>query len=183
MAARRKGQAQEAPTSRAEAEALIARYASLGALVAMNEANADAAIAELRRTQVDTNTPIEAELKDIFTRLRAWWAVAGDEIAGKRRSAEIAGVEIGVRKTPPSLKISGKVDELIAKLRTLRWAVAARLIRTKYEIDKPACIEALRNPGNAAIFADLGVSAVTKDEFFIALRPVEQPTTESPPAK
>lgn len=182
MAARRKGQAQEAPTSRAEAEALIARYATLTALVAMNDANTDAAIAELRSRAAATNAPIDAELKDIFARLRAWWAVAGEEIAGKRRSAELAGVEIGVRKTPPSLKITGKPDDLITRLRDLRWAVAARLIRTKYEIDKPACIEALREPKNGAIFASLGVSAVSKDEFFIALRPIEQPTSESPPA-
>lgn len=169
MTARRKSMAQTAPATRAEAEALLIRYADLSAMIAARSAAADAAIAGIRRDCADLNAPLEIELRDIFARLRAWWAVAAAEVAPGRRSAEIAGAEIGVRRTPPALRIAGDALAVLARLRD----TAMHLVRVKTEIDRPACIDALRDPAQAKYLAELGLSAVQKEEFFIAIRPLE----------
>ncbi|MBX9797805.1 host-nuclease inhibitor Gam family protein [Sphingomonas sp.] len=176
MTARRKAAALAAPTTIEEAKAMIARYAAVSARVAAIDAEADSAIAEARRLQAVATAPCEDELRQLFAALKTWWAVAGGEIAGKRRSTELAGVEIGVRRSPPSLKLP-KAMGVKAAITAMLGNGLAGWLRIKYELDKPGIIGAIGNDPDHDL-AKMGFEAVSKDEFFIALRPVEAPKVD-----
>lgn len=183
MNARRKSIAQDAPTSLEESRAMLARYRNLSAVIALNQATAEKRIADINIAVREANAPIEAELKTLFAGLRTWWAVAGKNITGvARRSTEIDGIEIGLRRTPPALKLAKglTVADAITWLRNL--GNLGGFVRVKYELNKPALIkEVLAKPDGS--IAQKGFSAPSKDEFYIALRPLEAPKTEPAPSE
>lgn len=181
MAARRKAAAQAAPRTIEEAIAAIARYREINAEIERQETIAEAVIAGVREQRDLQLAPLQAELGDIFAQLRAWWAVARDEVTGgKRRSAELAGIEIGERRAPPSLKLTKKmtVKAAIEKLKAL--IDGERFLRVKHELNRDALVaEVSAKPAGA--IAELGFAVANDDEFYIAVRPVEQPPRIDPP--
>lgn len=171
MTARRKAPALAAPATLEEAKALIHRYALLSAELDAITAETEAAIARARDAAAEASAPREAELRQLFAALKTWWAVAGAEIAGKRRSAELAGVEIGIRRSPPALKLPGKLTTK-ALIQAMVQKGLIGWLRIKYELDRPGIVATITgNPAHD--LSKMGVEAVSKDEFFIALRPLE----------
>ena len=139
--ARRKAAHQEAPQTLEEAIDLLATYSDI--LLGIEELSADAtaSIAAIEAERDRMIAPLERRAKDIFLQLRAWWAVAGDTLTeGKRKSLELAGCQIGVRTTPPSLKLPPKTNSEAAGA-LLVAAGLAQLCRHKVEVDKPAVLK------------------------------------------
>ncbi|MBX9881228.1 MAG: host-nuclease inhibitor Gam family protein [Sphingomonas sp.] len=177
MTARRKAPALAAPATLEEAKAMLARYQHLAARADGVKAAVEEAIANARKVEAEQLAPLESELRQIFAALKTWWAVAGAEIAGKRRSAELAGVEIGVRRSPPALKMP-KGLTMKALIQAMLGKGLIGWLRIKYELDRPGIVATITG-NNDHDLAKMGFAAEAKDEFFIALRPLETATEET----
>jgi phage host-nuclease inhibitor protein Gam len=139
-ATRRKAAAQPAPQTIEEATELLGRYAGMLTQVEQLRANADTSIAQIQALRDTFIAPIEEEAKGLFLQLRAWWGVAGATLTeGKRKSYELAGCVLGVRTTPPSLKMPAKKDEAAAAI--LKDAGLDMFCRVKFSVDKPALLK------------------------------------------
>ncbi len=186
--ARRKAPRQEAPQTIEEATVLAGRYIELLDEISLERLDAQKSIDMITATRDKVIAQLEEEAKGIFRQLRPWWASNRQELTqGKRKSIELAGAVIGERTTTPKLsppkgmKLGGLVEWLLGRN-------LVSLIRTKHEVDKPACIKALRavdapEPGLDAPDADVmehkalraigeqlaekGASVSQRDEFFI----------------
>ena len=140
-ATRRKAVAQQAPQTIEEAADLAGRYAGMLTEVERLRAEADASIAQIEAARDGFIAPIEEEAKGLFLQLRAWWSVAGATLTeGKRKSYELAGCVLGVRTTPPSLKMPGK-DEVAAGL--LVGEGLNGFVTVKLSVDKRAVLREL----------------------------------------
>jgi phage host-nuclease inhibitor protein Gam len=178
---RRKAAASTAPATLDEALLLLARYAQLDAQVEELQLQAEQTIAIARATCDRLQAPLKAELKELFNRLKPWWAVAKDELTGgKRKSIELAGCQIGHRTSTPRLSLKGAEHEVIEDLEFLGFGWA---LRVKEELDKPAIIAALAKLGedspdghDARVLAGMGFTVSQTETFFIArVRPQEPP--------
>jgi phage host-nuclease inhibitor protein Gam len=189
-ATRRKAVRQQAPQTLEEAIGELAEYVDTLTGIEELEADAVASIAAIKVERDRMVAPLEQRLKEIFLRLRAWWAVAGPELTeGKRKSHELAGCLLGERTTPPSLKLPAKAEE--AALLLVNSGLA-EFCRHKIEVDKPAVLKLLGSTDTirealeaielavsdehavlaarletAEQVARLGFKAVQKEEFFI----------------
>lgn len=168
--ARRKQGSVHVPADAAEAELMIAEYTALERDRLLVELAAQEAIAQLKTLQAKHCAEIEAEAQPLFAGLKAWWEAGGHAEIGKgKRSAPIGTATIGIRLTPPAVKLARKVklDDVVAWLFRLRWTRAKNFIRTKHALDKEAVIKAIRaEPELAKTFAD-HLTIEQKDEFFI----------------
>lgn len=168
MTRRRKAPAKTLPQSSEEAVALAEFYLTTQSAIDQLKADADMAIAQIQAARDEQALPLEQALKQIFSDLRDWWAVAGPTMTdGKRKSMEIAGILIGERTTPPSLKHPGlKAGDIADQLLDLRLE---ELLRIAINLDKPAILKALKaNDDTAFLLSWLGLVTEQKDEFFIA---------------
>lgn len=171
-APRRKAIAQEAPSTIDEAVKLLGYYSSILTQTEELRAQADVSIAAIEAQRDTLIAPFDAEAKDVFMRLRAWWAVAGDNMTeGKRKSIELAGCVVGIRTSTPALKLpkGAKGEDLAELLRDDE--VGAPYASAKWSLNKPAIIKALRDSSTVAavtaLFAKLKLSVSQKEEFFI----------------
>lgn len=146
--ARRKSTAQPVPQTTEEAVALIGDYARCEHMIAAAELLAEAVIADAKAQRDSAIARIEAEQKPRFLALKAWWEANQAKVSPNARSAEIGGAKIGIRLSPPKLKLpkGKKSDAVIALLRALPARMGYAVMRVKYEIDKPAIISLLRRP-------------------------------------
>lgn len=174
---RRKGLALDVPGSAEEAVALIGAYVASERVALDARLRTETAIDRLKGDRDAVLAAIDAEQKARFARIKAWWEAGGSEAAKGKRSAELAGARLGVRLTPPALKLpKGRtVAQVLSDLMT--W-LGGDFIRTRHELDKPAIITALRKQlaedapaeqlHDRRVLADeLNLTVVQKDEFFI----------------
>lgn len=182
MAARRKAEARQAPATIEEATALAARYAELNSMLELEEAEADAAIAQIRAMRDERLVPLQTELREIFEQLRTWWPTARETMTGgRRRSAELAGVELGERRAPPALKLprGWTIADALTWARGLRNG--GKYLRVKHELNKEALVEDLRSASDAQALIAIGFRAEGADEFYITVRPgTAEPTGTLP---
>lgn len=185
--ARRKAPRQNAPQNIVEATEMIGRYMTILIAVEQSKNDADLAIQQIEKARDALIAPFEAEAKDLFKQLRAWWAVAKSAMTdGKKKSTELAGALIGERTTTPALKIpSGmKAEQLVEQLLDVLGEEAEQFLRRTVKHDKPALIKAIRTADRLAaqdyedserphelaigcLLAELGLSVNQRDEFFI----------------
>lgn len=168
--ARRKKTSIIAPSDAAEATLMIGEYIQLDRDQALERLAADEAIARIKQARDERLRELEAQAADLFAGIKAWWEAGGkEELAKGKRSTEIAGAKIGIRLTPPAVKLKRgvKLGDVISWLSGLRWARAKDFLRTKIELDKQAVIKAVQADETVAqTFADrLTVEQI--DEFFI----------------
>lgn len=185
---RRKALRQTAPQTIEEATELLGRYAGIITEIERLRADADASIAAIQAARDGFVAPLEQAAKELFLQLRAWWGVAGEMLTeGKRKSCELAGCILGVRTTPPSLKMPAKDEEAALILQNAGFA---DFLRVKLSVDKPAVLkvlsagqelESLRNQAandaarelideieaRIARLRELGFKPKQKEEFFI----------------
>jgi phage host-nuclease inhibitor protein Gam len=172
-AARRKAPTQVAPQTIEEATSTIDRYMAMQSSIEGIKAEADASIQQIEGARDGMVAPLEQAQKELFKQLRAWWAVAKDQMTdGKRKSIELAGAIIGERTNTPSLKLPKgvKQDEFIEKIRAALADDATPYIRTKLELDKLAIIKTLRKGEDdtmAERLAQLGAGVSQATQFFI----------------
>lgn len=121
-----------------------------------------------------------------FAALKAWWEAGGNELAGKRRSAELAGATLGIRKSTPKVKFAKgvTVKSVIAWLKVVPWSRAPELLRTKVELDKQVIIKCVKDSqGEEYLLAEQGITVVQADEFFIDCAIDETPIAASMPGE
>jgi phage host-nuclease inhibitor protein Gam len=186
---RRKAEAAKVPADRQEAEQLLRQFAALDEAAEANDRWLHETCTRAKDAHRIEADRLKAEMKEIFNRLKPWWAVVGPEIAGKRRSAELGGCEIGHRLGQPELVLPKDRDEaeLIGHLDLLgfeEWA-----IRVKREINKAAILAALRAPiaderdaADAQALTGLGFAWRQVESFFIARCKPQAPAVEEIPA-
>lgn len=167
---RRKDTAAAAPANPAEATLMVGEYVQIERDKALERLAAQAAIDAIKQNCDNRLRELEAEAAPLFAGIKAWWEAAGkDELAKGKRSAEIGGAKIGIRLTPPAVKLKRgvKMGDVVTWLKDLRWARAKDFLRTKIELDRQAVIKAvLTEEKMAETFAGhLVVQQV--DEFFI----------------
>lgn len=168
--ARRKKQSVHVPASRTEAEDMLRDYVRLERDALEERLVAERAIDQVKAVRDGILTDIEAERASLFEGLKAWWEAGGAaEVAGRKRSAELAGATLGIRKTPPAVKFARKVKaaDVLAWLRTLRWSRVRDFVRVKHELDKQAIIKAVLAERDIAQAFSGHLTVEQVDEFFI----------------
>ncbi|MEM6265881.1 MAG: host-nuclease inhibitor Gam family protein [Pseudomonadota bacterium] len=168
--ARRKQQSVAVPASEAEAIGMIGDYIKLERRRAVEELSAEAAIDQVKRKRDEELAQIDEEAKELFSGLKSWWEAGGADLLRKgRRSAEIANAKIGLRLTPPAVKLKRKVKlaDVVAWLRKLRWSRKSEFLRIKVSLDKEAVIKAAQAEPDIAKTFENYLSVDQVDEFFI----------------
>ncbi|WP_066667324.1 MULTISPECIES: host-nuclease inhibitor Gam family protein [unclassified Sphingomonas] len=177
MAARRKAPARQAPATLVEATELAARYVAVNHEIEHVEAIADAWIAGVKEERDLKLAPLQEEARAIFDQLRSWWPTARADVAGDRRSIELAGAQIGERLSPPAVALrKGLTVKAAIDAVAERFGRASSYLRTKLELDRSAILQAIQAEPEGDVAA-IGFRVDQADEFFIAVRPLD--TTET----
>lgn len=167
---RRKKTSVSAPTSAAEATQMIGEYVAIERDKALERLAAEAAIDKIKQQRDDKLRELEAVAADLFEGLKAWWEAGGkDELAFAKRSGQIGGAKIGIRLTPPAVKLKRgvKLGDVVAWLGSIRWARAKDFLRTKIELDRQAVIKAVQADATVAERLSGHLTVEQQDEFFI----------------
>jgi len=170
---RRKKNSVNAPTSAAEATLMVGEYVAIERDKALERLAAEAAIDKIKQQRDDKLRELEAVAADLFEGLKAWWEAGGkDELAFGKRSGQIGGAKIGIRLTPPAVKLKRgvKAADVVIWLRDLRWARAKDFLRTKVDLDKAAVIKAVQADSEVAEKLAGHLTIEQTDEFFIDTR-------------
>ncbi|MCM3419069.1 host-nuclease inhibitor Gam family protein [Sphingopyxis alaskensis] len=174
---RRKQPALAVPTTDEEAIALLAKYGEVERLLRADGELAETFIAKIKAERDATVAEHAPAQRDRFAALKAWWEAGGAQrMAGKKRSAELAGAKIGTRLGNKSVRLpkGTKIEAIVEWLRGLRWMGASRFVRTKYTLDKDAIIAAWPDEADTRkVFEEKGVIVDQDDEFFIDVGPAE----------
>ncbi|MEQ1499424.1 MAG: host-nuclease inhibitor Gam family protein [Novosphingobium sp.] len=172
---RKKQAALPVPTSPDSARELTAEYVEAERQIARARLTAEQAI-DAVKAERDALIAIYAEPNaQRFAALKAWWEAGGKAVAGKCRSAELAGAVLGIRLTPQAVKL-GKGVKVNAVIAWLLQRAAINFLRIKTELDKPAIIKACNaSLADRMLFESQGVTIVQTDEFFIDCTIAELP--------
>lgn len=167
---RKKQAALAVPLSETEAVALLALYVGDDRCALKVRLHYQASIDKLEQERDSVLAAITEIQKPRFAALKAWWEAGGKALAGKKRSAELAGALLGIRLTPLKVMLPKGLKDtgVVEWLRSLRWAKARRFLRTKVEFDKEALIKAHGAEEDVRrMFSSKGIGLVQTDEFFI----------------
>lgn len=169
---RRKKTSIHAPSDASEAAVMIGQYVALDRQAALESLAAEDAIDRIKQHRDARLQIIEAKSAELFAGLKAWWESGGkDELAKGKRSAEVGGAKIGIRLTPPAVKLKRgvKLGDVVAWLKDLPFPRAADFLRTKTELDRQAVIKAVHADADAEAIELFGprLTVQQQDEFFI----------------
>lgn len=174
---RRKLSALAVPATDEAAIALLATYTQVERELRLSAERADQLAAVAKAVHDRLAADVAPLQRERFAALKSWWeAGAAARMAGKKRSAEIAGAKIGTRLSNKSVRLpkGTKIDAIVEWLRSLRWMGASRFVRVKYTLDKDAIITAWPDEADTRkVFEDKGVTVAQDDEFFIDVGPAE----------
>jgi phage host-nuclease inhibitor protein Gam len=177
---RRKQPALAVPATDDGAIALIATYGEVERAIRLSAEEADRIAAEAKARHAALVAECAPLQRDRFAALKSWWeAGGGKRMAGKKRSAELAGAKIGIRLSPRSVRLpkGTKAEAIVEWLRDLRWLGASRFFRTKYTLDKDAILAAWPDEADTrTVFEGKGITVDQDDEFFIDVGPAEAAT-------
>jgi phage host-nuclease inhibitor protein Gam len=166
-----KAPALRAPTSTAEATALLAQLATVTATIAAHDAQRAASKQSIDAAADACIVPLAAEREDLFKRLQPWYEGNADELTGgKRKSIELGGCTIGHRTTPPKLVFEhGKDADGVEALQYF-GRTAGTLKTSAPSLVKPVILAELANgPADPDVIPLelLGFAPKQVDEFFI----------------
>ncbi len=169
--ARKKQAALDVPNNREEAIELATEYVSADRRMLELKVGYELQIDALKSERDRIFAGIAAEQQGRFQALKAWWEAGGKALAGRGRSATLAGALLGIRKTPAAVKFkrgetAKTVIKFIQRLRDLGWEHADRFLRTKVELDKQAIIKAIGEEDVAGVLENR-LTVKQTDEFFI----------------
>lgn len=168
MARRKQVALADVPQTTEEAIALLDAYRQTERTNLTDQIVADALITETKTQLAQRMAEREPAQKARFAALKAWWEAGGKDMAGKKRSAELAGATIGVRLSTPSVKFAKgwNAKKALEWLGGLRWSKARTFKRTKVELDKQAIIKAIGEADVEKTFRSV-LTVVQTDEFFV----------------
>lgn len=167
---RRKKISVNAPASATEATLMVGEYVTIERDKALERLAAEAAIDKIKQQRDEKLRELEVVASDLFEGLKAWWEAGGkDELAFGKRSGTIGGAKIGIRLTPPAVKLKRcvKAADVVKWLGSIRWARARDFLRTKIDLDKAAVIKAVQADAETAEKLGGFLSVEQVDEFFI----------------
>lgn len=165
---RRKQAALPVPASPAEAAELCTEYVQGERRMLELRLGYELRIDKLKAERDAVLTGLAARQQHRFAALKAWWEAGGMSLAGRNRSAELAGAKIGIRTTPPAVKLARGVTAAAIVDWLGRVVGGSGFLRTKVELDKPAVIKALQEGAPMARpLEEQGVSVAQIDEFYI----------------
>lgn len=194
MARRMKTPAAPAITSLEELTARVGRWATVQAQIETLQAQAGQEITAIKIRLGEALAPLEAELKAILLAAKPWWQANSDQLTdGKKKSALLAGCQIGIRLSPPALAFPKPAEHAINLIEGQGWQA---MLRVTTELDKVAILKALAFvPPEAASEAEIdgivealdlrdglrrfGFGTSQKEEFFIARAAETAPPTET----
>ena len=170
--ARRKQEAAPVPADTAEATRMMGEFVAIDREIALEKLAAAAAIDRIAAQRDSRLAELQAEAKPLFAGLKAWWEAGGkDELAKGKRSAALAGAKIGIRLTPPKVKLKRgvKIGDVIAWLKDLPFGSGTDFLRTKTDLDKQAVIKAIHADADQEAIELFGprLTVDQDDEFFI----------------
>lgn len=143
------------PQSDEDAAAAIARYGSLGRQIAVIDAGANNKIAKITADAAAQMAPFKEMQAAIEAGLETYCAAHRSRLTDgdKSKTAKFATGEVSWRTQPPKVSPSGKLAEIIARLKSLGLD---RFLRTKDELDKEAM---LKEPAIAAAVQGISISS------------------------
>jgi phage host-nuclease inhibitor protein Gam len=168
--ARRKQTAAPAPATTDEAILMLGEFVDIDREIALEKLAAAAAIDKITAQRDARLAELQAQAAPLFAGLKAWWEAGGkDELAKGRRSTELAGAKIGIRLTPPKVKLKRgvKVGDVVMWLRTMSWGRALDFLRIKIELDRQAVIKGVQSDEEVASRFAVHLTVEQADEFFI----------------
>lgn len=165
--------AMQAPQTREEAAAALARLGAIERAGARIEQNLNEEIAALKTVAEAEAAPLLDEGAAVFAGLQAWCAAnrAALTDGGKVKSADLGSGTIGWRLAPAKVTLR-EIETVIARIKELKLG---QFLRTKDEVNKEAM---LQNPALANTIA--GVSVKSAGEAFYA-EPLHLPLAEAAP--
>lgn len=166
--ARKKAVAIDVPATQATAQALLADYVMADRRALELALGYQVQIDRLKSERDAALGRIADQQKGRFASLKAWWEAGGKALAGKGRSAELAGAKLGLRLSTPAMKLAKGITAQSITEWLSRVVGGAAFLRTKIELDKQAVIKALQSASPmAGPLGEQGVTVVQTDEFFI----------------
>ena len=167
---RRKKPSIIAPSDASEATLMVGEFVAIERDKALERLAAQAAIDRIKQQCDEKLAELDAQAADLFAGIKAWWESGGkDELAKGKRSTEVGGAKIGIRLTPPKVKLKRgvKLGDVVTWLGSLRWTRARDFLRTKTELDKQAVIKAVLVDAKTAELFAARLTVEQTDEFFI----------------
>lgn len=126
-------------------------------------------ISRIKEEAENKASPVKDELTRLETGIHAWAEANRVELTRKSKTVDLGVGTVRWRQRPPSVRITGKAADLLARLKAMGFA---RFIRVKEEINKDALL------GEPAIAAEIkGVSISSAGEDFV-IEPVNQAISE-----
>jgi phage host-nuclease inhibitor protein Gam len=149
------------PQTDEAANALLDLYGDALRLVAAISTQMDEDLAEVKSNYETLAKTHQAARDALFDRLQAWAEANRARLTedGKSKTVSLPAGKISWRLRPPSIRLTARVEDVLATLRELRLP---KFIRIKMEVNKEAMLE---DPKRAATIA--GVKVLTDVEDFI----------------
>ncbi|MEX2126936.1 MAG: host-nuclease inhibitor Gam family protein [Xanthobacteraceae bacterium] len=152
---------------RGHAMETVARVGAMQRAIAALEADLNNNIAAAAEKSKKLAEAMQAKLGNMIAGLEDWCDAHRGELTedGKSKSADLGTGTVGWRDRPPSVKLRGKIEDVLVRILGERAPRSWRrfFIRTKYELNKEAM---LARPELAAQID--GVTIVTgKEDFFV----------------
>jgi phage host-nuclease inhibitor protein Gam len=162
--------------TREAAAAAVVVIGNLRRAIAGLEAGLNDEIAKLTEAAEKTAQPYREQLEAAAAGLEAWCTEHRKELTngGKTKTIELGTGTVAWRRRPPSVRLRGKVQDIIARCLDARMPRIFRtFVRTKYELNKEAM---LARPDKAEELD--GVTIVSAGEDF-AIDPLEAEIAEA----
>lgn len=158
------------PPSAAEAEDVMAQYASADARIEQLQAKMDEEFTRIREKYAD-EIQEKLSVKETASQKLQLFAETNREAFSKRRSLDMAHGKLGFRTGTPKLK----------PLKGFTWAAVTNLlkdkmpdfVRTKDEPNKELLLESRDKKHIADRFEEIGIEVVQDETFFIELKKEE----------
>ena len=149
------------PQNRDEAARFVTRVGELTRELTRRETDMNDVLARTKEQFEQAAQPLREQLRETTAGLGLWCEANRDALTagGKTKTADLGTGTVAWRRRPPKVTLRGKVEEIVARLRTLGLA---RFIRTKEEVNKEAMLE---EPDVARTVC--GVSVASEGEDFV----------------
>lgn len=153
----------DAPQSREEADAALARLADLQTRYAEIDATMRAEAVKVGEKFGSSLERLEDEIKSTFDAIHTWAAANRKTIQPKNaKTVTLSSGSIGWRMPPPSIRLTN-VDAVIANIKAHRWG--RDFLRSRVEVNKDALLD---NRSRAEKIT--GVSFRQVEQFFATPR-------------
>lgn len=145
------------PQTREEASNMLADYGAKLREVERIESEMNDALAEVKKTYLAKATPIADAANDLFKGLQIWCDANRARITddNKTKTADLGTGKVSWRVNPPKVNLRGKVEDIIARIKSLGDPYK-KFLRATVELDK---VEMLRDPNLATSIEGVKVSS------------------------